>query len=134
MSTRVVQIGYNKIMQDEQKNQDQVVTDLEEAYKQTISSSGTTTNTTNSSLSDEKQKINELALNIDSLLINKKSTVEKKLLELKALKTEIEEGLEDLKKTEAKKATLQAELTKIEKIEQEQKQIESEVANISSQI
>ncbi|MBP6912450.1 MAG: hypothetical protein KBB86_00785 [Candidatus Pacebacteria bacterium] len=121
-------------MQDEQKNQDQVVTDLEEAYKQTISSSGTTTNTTNSSLSDEKQKINELALNIDSLLINKKSTVEKKLLELKALKTEIEEGLEDLKKTEAKKATLQAELTKIEKIEQEQKQIESEVANISSQI
>lgn len=121
-------------MQDEQKNEDAVVSELEEAYKQTISSASSNTSTGNSGLGDEKQKINSLLASIDDLLSNKKSHVEEKLVALKALKSEIEQGLEELKKTEGKKATLQAELTKIEKIEQEQKQIESEVANISSQI
>jgi hypothetical protein len=121
-------------MQDDQKNEDQVVSDLEEAYKQTISSASSTSSSSNSNLSDEKQKIHSLLLNIDSILGDKKSMVEKKLLALKELKTEIESGLEELKKTEAKKTTLQEELGKIDKIEQDQKQIESEVANISSQI
>jgi hypothetical protein len=121
-------------MQDEQKNEDQIVTDLEEAYKQTISSVGVASSNPNSSLNDEKQKINNLLLNIDSLLSNKKSVVEKKLVALKTLKAEIEEGLDELKKTEGKKTILQNELGKIEKIEQDQKQIESEVADISSQI
>ncbi len=121
-------------MQDEQQNQDKVVTELEEAYKQAISSVGATSSTPNSNLNDEKQKINNLLLTIESLLSNKKSTVEKKLVALKTLKSEIETELEELKKTEGKKTTLQAELGKIEKIEQDQKQIETEVADISSQL
>ncbi len=121
-------------MQEEEKNEEKVITELEEAYKQAISSSGTTPSSSNSNLSDERQKINGLLLSIDTLLASKKSTVEKKLIALKTLKAEIETELEDLKKTESKKTTLQSELGKIEKIEQDQKQIETEVAEISSQI
>lgn len=107
--------------------------ELEQAYKQTISSSSNSSSSIGS-LSDEKQKINNLLVEINKILDSKKGVVEKKLIDLKNLKTEIETGLDELKKIEAKKTTLDGELVKIENLEKAEKAIESEVANISNQI
>lgn len=104
---------------------------LEAAYNQVVSQSSVS-NT--SSLSDEKQKLESLLVEIDKLMTTKKSIVEKKLADLKTLKTDIEQGLEELKKIESKKDTLKSELDKIEKVENEAKEIETEVANISTDI
>lgn len=122
----------SNIQDDTQISQNHLVDELEATYKQTMAASSTSTTTNPSSLSDEKQKISTLLVEIDSLLANKKTIVEKKLSDLKVLKSEIEAGLEELKKVESKKMTLQEEAVKIQKIEADQKQIETEVANIST--
>ena len=114
-------------MQDEDKNNIQS-DKLEEAYKQTIYAGGTSSSQ-NSNLFDEKQKISKLVADIDQVLDSKKSDVEKRLGDLKILKTEIEAGLDEIKSLEAKKTTLQNELAKIDKIEADEKQIETEVAS-----
>lgn len=123
-------------MQDDTKNTNagQIIDDLEQAYKQTVSGGAGVSNNTNSSLSDEKQKINGLLFEIDKIMSDKKNVVEKKLTDLKTLKSEIETGLEELKKLETKKTTLQNEIEKINKIESDEKQIEAEVANLSTSI
>lgn len=107
--------------------------ELEQAYKQAVSS-GQNTDQNTGGLSDEKQKINTLLAEINKILDGKKGVVEKKLIDLKNLKNEIETGLDELKKIEAKKTTLDGELVKIENLEKAEKAIESEVANISNQI
>lgn len=122
-------------MQDEIKTEESshLSDELEQAYKQAVSS-GQNTDQNTSGLSDEKQKINTLLAEINKILDGKKGVVEKKLIDLKNLKTEIETGLDELKKIEAKKTTLDGELVKIENLEKAEKAIESEVANISNQI
>lgn len=114
---------------DEEKKE--TLDELEQAYKDTISSTTKTTlGMSQTSLADERAKIDSLIEGITKDLEQKKALVESKLNTLKNLKSEIEAGLEELKEIEAKKEKLQLEIDKITKVEQQEKEIESEVANM----
>lgn len=121
-------------MPDEVKITDNLIDELEQSYKQTISTSAQTgsdqAGSSGPRLDDEKQKIAKLLAEINEIMNSKKTLVEGKLNNLKTLKAEIETGLEELKKLESQKDLLEAEQAKIQKNEDEQKQIENEVANI----
>lgn len=110
-----------------------ILDELEQAYKDTISSSpqNSGVGTSSSRLSDEKEKIKSFIDTINKTLSEKKGMVESKLAELKNLKSEIESGLEELKNLETKKSTFENELDKISKIEEQEKQIETEVSSMS---
>lgn len=116
---------------DADQKQTSALDELEQAYKQTISTNQTTNQQSKAGLDDEKIKISELLSKIAAMLEEKKIIVEKKLADLKTLKAEIEAGLEELKQIEAKKDTLQKEFEKIERLQKEELQIENDIKTIS---